>query len=408
MSEALGAGGGGGAGCGGYSQGADHLPPFSSFNEEGEHRLLQDTRLLDISWDYYGADPNRLIEARAENGIAILGQPQYRPWEPAGAGKDAVLRSGFADAKLPSFQSQFQAFPENAPGGESLAPTAVGVSSPGPAPSPATLTPLAPAAFHTLTAVNPRTYALPLAPQYLDERHLLYQPNLTLNFQPQNGLLHQNGTLIQNIPNQTVVHVLKNEPPPFEMKIGNTTIPISQDTKFIPNGLHHSNFQNPITTVLDNSYDIGKTKSNGFPNGTSPTRSDFRKKERRKIRANSLESNGESDGSGMEIGSESSGQVAAVSSTAGAGFKSPMHASGPGSAPTDMDDISSEKQVFSFFFATSQLGYCKISRSDELLNVVRLAMVMFKLHANSLINSISVDRIPMMQCHMYNDYRLFA
>lgn len=346
MSETLGAGGGpGGPGCGGYP--GDHLPPFSSFVDDGEPRLLQDTRLLDISWDYYG-DPNRLIDARTENGIIL--QPQYRPWEPAGAGKDAALRGGFVDAKLPSFQSQFQTFPETPTTGDTqtLAPTAVGVSSPGPAPSPATLTPLAPAAFHTLTAVNPRAYALPLPPQYLDERHLLYQPNLTLNFQPQNGILHQNGTALiaQNIPNQThVVHVLKNEPQPFEMKIGNTTIPISQDAKFIPNGLHHSNFQNPISTVLDNSYDIGKSKMNGFQNGASPTRSDFRKKERRKIRANSLESNGESDGSGMEIGSESSGQVAAVSSTAGPGFKSPMHASGPGSVPNDMDDISSEKQV---------------------------------------------------------------
>lgn len=53
----------------------------------------------------------------------------------------------------------------------------------------------------------------------------------------------------------------------------------------------------------------------------SPPRGiDGRKKERRKIRASSLESSNESDGA-MSV--ESSGQVAAVSSTAG--FKSPMN-----------------------------------------------------------------------------------
>lgn len=330
MSEPLGAGGGGG---GGGFPGGEQAPPFAPFSEDGEPRS-QDARLLDISWDYYER------------------QPQYRPWEPQPAGlgpvlpgKDVALRGGFADSKLPSFQSQFHAFSEPT---SDLAPSAVGVSSPGPAPSPSTLTPLAPATFHPLATVNPRAYALPLAPQYMDERHILYQPNLTLNFQPQNGLLHQNGALLQNISNQTVVHVLKNEQPSFEMKIGNTTIPITQDTKFIPSNLHPSDFQNPIT-LMDNAYD--KSKSDVFQNGTSPTRSDFRKKERRKMRANSLESNGESDGSGMEVGTES-GQVAAVSSTGGAGgagrrLGGSQLPSGPSThtSLSDMDDISSDKQV---------------------------------------------------------------
>lgn len=58
------------------------------------------------------------------------------------------------------------------------------------------------------------------------------------------------------------------------------------------------------------------------------------------MRANSSES----DCSNMEMGSESSGQVAAVSSTAG--FKSPMHGTLPiNTGPMELDDISSEKQV---------------------------------------------------------------
>lgn len=55
----------------------------------------------------------------------------------------------------------------------------------------------------------------------------------------------------------------------------------------------------------------------------SPPRGiDGRKKERRKMRASSMESSNESDGA-MSV--ESSGQVSAVSSTAG--FKSPMNPS---------------------------------------------------------------------------------
>ncbi|XP_075970924.1 ten-Eleven Translocation (TET) family protein isoform X6 [Anticarsia gemmatalis] len=370
---------------------AHHLPPFSSFGDmaENEQRILTaDTRLLDPAWEYY--------ERTGDTVSVIASQPQYRPWESMPItvnSKDAILRAGFSTAleyqpvtlqpitnKLPSFQSQFQTFPETSVIPETGLPSVTPVpvtASPTPSASPSqltqltqlttpsspahlttlaqvaplsttltTLSPVNATTFHTLTAVNARSYPLvpaplqarelPAAQTYIDDRHIqLYQPNIaTINaFPAQNGILHQNGTLlhqngslIQNIQSPTVVHVLKNEP--FDVK--------ALQDKYTPNGLHHTNFQNPM--LIDNGYE---KKTNGFGSGSSPTRSDFRKKERRKMRANSTES----DGSNMEVGSESSGQVAAVSSTAG--FKSPMHGAPPmATGPMELDDISSEKQYY--------------------------------------------------------------
>lgn len=369
-----------------------HLPSFCTFGDmaENEQRILTaDGRLLDPAWEYY--------ERTGDTVSVIASQPQYRPWESMPItvnSKDAILRAGFSSPldyqtvtlqpipnKLPSFQSQFQTFPETTvipeTGLPSVTPVPVTASStPSASPShltqltqlttpssPAhlttlaqvtplsttltTLSPVNASTFHTLTAVNARSYPIVPAPiqareltqtqTYIDDRHIqLYQPNIaTINtFPTQNGILHQNGTLIhqngsiiQNIQSPTVVHVLKNEP--FDIK--------SLQDKYTPNGLHHTTFQNPM--LLDNSYE---KKTNGFGSGCSPTRSDFRKKERRKMRANSSES----DCSNMEVGSESSGQVSAVSSTAG--FKSPLHGAPPmNTGPMELDDISSEKQVSS-------------------------------------------------------------
>nr|XP_049702962.1 DNA N6-methyl adenine demethylase isoform X4 [Helicoverpa armigera] len=366
------------------------LPPFSTFGDmENEQRILTaDTRLLDPAWEYY--------ERTGDTVSVIASQPQYRPWESMPItvhSKDSFLRAGFSAAldyqpvtlqpitnKLPSFQSQFQTFPETSVIPETGLPSVTPVpvtASPTPSASPSqltqltqlttpsspahlttlaqmtplsttltTLSPVNATTFHTLTAVNARSFPIVPAPlqarelapagqAYIDDRHIqLYQPNIaTINAYPtQNGILHQNGTLlhqngslIQNIQSPTVVHVLKNEP--FDVK--------ALQEKYTPNGLHHSNFQNPM--LIDNGYE---KKTNGFGTGSSPTRSDFRKKERRKMRANSTES----DGSNMEVGSESSGQVAAVSSTAG--FKSPMHGAPPmNTGPMEMDDITSEKQT---------------------------------------------------------------
>lgn len=397
--ESLGSGfGSGGVGGAGYSSqpatpsstvqevaSSTGLPPFATFSSEldapvgtfastaGDTRLFHDTRLLDISnWDYYGEGlTGRLLE-RTENGLSIItSQPQYRPWESttkdsSGAFAITTPVTTFADAfaqngvsKLPSFQSQFQSY--NDPSGTNPSETSLTTLT--------NLTPVSPNSsspqsqnlnFHTLSTVNPRNYPLVPAPvqareipsiqqQFLDERHIqMYTPTniTTLNntIHPSNIFSGHNGTIIQGtqlIQSPTVVTVLKPEPNNI-LKL-DSSLAALQDGLKIQN-LHPTQFQNPMSTMLDNGYNSLDKKINGFGMG-SPTRNDFRKKERRKIRASSLESSAtESDGasSNMEM-SENSGQVAAISSTAG--FKSPHgqhgghqgHGNGNGSMELDME-----------------------------------------------------------------------
>ncbi|CAH1183353.1 unnamed protein product [Phaedon cochleariae] len=350
-----------------------NLPPFSTFSSDMDSsgafssvsdRLFSDTRLLDISnWDYY--TEARLLD-RGENGLSIItSQPQYRPWESkpvdASTSSYSVTTNTFADAfaqqngasKLPSFQSQFQAFnePPVATGEPTTLTTLTPVSPNSSSPQGHSLTPLN-SNFHTLSAVNvnPRSYPLVPAPiqareipsiqqQFLDERHIqLYSHppgNITLN-----NTLHptfinnQNGAIIQSnqlISAPTVVTVLKSEP---ELKL------LHQEPIKLQNV---GQFQNSMAQVqTDNGlYGIEK-KMNGI---TSPTRNDFRKKERRKIRASSLESSMDSDGasSNMEIGSENSGQVAAISSTAG--FKTHQMLANGMDMDADISGGSVDKQV---------------------------------------------------------------
>lgn len=343
-----------------------NLPPFSSFGSDIDSsgtfssvsdRLFSDTRLLDISnWDYY--TETRLIE-RGENGLSIItSQPQYRPWESkpvdstsafAGTTQANSFTESFSPqngaSKLPSFQSQFQAFSESGTTSEPTLTTLTNLTpvSPNSASSPQsqTLTTLN-SSFHTLSAVNPRSYPLVPAPiqareipsiqqQFLDERHIqLYShptANLTLNntihsasiFPAQNGALIQNSQIISS---PTVVTVLKSEP---DLKLGGSLTALHHSepsTLKLQNvALHPTQFQNPMAALNSDSglYNGIEKKINGAGILTSPTRNDFRKKERRKMRANSLESSAESDGasSNMDLGSENSGQVAAVSSTDG-------------------------------------------------------------------------------------------
>lgn len=355
------------------------LPPFATFSSEldtpvgsftstGDGRLFTDTRLLDISnWDYYGEGlTGRLLE-RTENGLSIItSQPQYRPWESTtkdSSGAFAVTTpvTTFADAfaqngvsKLPSFQSQFQSY--NDPNGTETSLTTLTNLTPV---SPTSSSPQQNLNFHTLSTVNPRNYPLVPAPvqareipsiqqQFLDERHIqMYTPTnittLSNTIHPSNIFPGHNGTttIIQGtqlIQSPTVVTVLKPEPNNL-LKL-DSNITALQDGLKIQN-LHPTQFQNPMSTILDNGYNGLDKKINGFGMG-SPTRNDFRKKERRKMRASSLESSAtESDGasSNMEMG-ENSGQVAAISSTAG--FKSPhgqnVHqGSGNGQMEVDME-----------------------------------------------------------------------
>lgn len=235
-------------------------------------------------------------------------------------------------SKLPSFQSQFHSYgdssmipdpslPQVTPVPVPISPNSAAHASPAHGqltqltpinPLQNGLSPLGNPSFHTLTPIhNTRPYPLVPAPiqardipvinqQYMDERHIqLYQPMPT-GYAPQN-----------------TITVVKSEPSSYELK----------------NGLHHSSFQNPM---MDNGFQ-GKVEK-----AQSPVRqNDARKKDRRKIRASSLESSVDSENSAMDIGEGNSGQVAAVSSTAS--FKSPMSAAGI----TD-EDTNGEKQVSIF------------------------------------------------------------
>ncbi|KAK9869842.1 hypothetical protein WA026_003567 [Henosepilachna vigintioctopunctata] len=328
-----------------------NLPPFSTFSADmdsnggfpgGSDRLFNDARLLDISnWDYY--TETRLLE-RGENGLSIIAsQPQYRPWESKPVDSTSAFApttqvNTFADAfaqqngasKLPSFQSQFQAFNDPATTSEPTLTTLTNLTpvSPNSSPGNHSLTTLN-SNFHTLSAVNPRSYPLVPAPiqareipsiqqQFLDERHIQLYSHPTTNLTALNTSIFpsQNGAIIQNsqiISSPTVVTVFKSSEPDLKL----TTL---QDSglKLQNVTLHPTQFQNPVPNIDNGIYNGLDKKINGI-GMNSPTRNDFRKKERRKMRASSLESSTESDGasSNMDIGSENSGQVAAISSTAG-------------------------------------------------------------------------------------------
>lgn len=325
--------------------GESGLPAFTTF---------QATE-LETSWDYY----ERVSHQNAE----LSGQANNytRPWEMESKEHQQLQRSFEPFPKLPSFQSQFHSFADNnlvaepsLPAQVTAVPVPISPSTGSPSGgsltqltqlTPSPLTNLQPALatiptsnFHTLAAINVQARNYPLVPapiqardipsiqqQYIDERHIqLYQPMTT-----QTTFHHP----APPPPHQGIVTVLKNEQVSFDLK----------------NASHHASFQN---TSLDNGSfmdssimatpKISNNKSmNGTP--TSHIAKETRKKERRKIRASSLESSTESDASSaMEIEGSSGnpGQVAAVSSTDN--FKSPLHMDNG-----DHSNTNSEKQVSS-------------------------------------------------------------
>lgn len=275
------------------------LPPFSSFSAaDVAEGLGAETRLLDISgWEYYGEGLTGRLLDRGDGFPMIIPQAQYRPWESKDNGsQDGVKHNsdsypGSPNNKLPSFQSQFNAFPQES-NGETVTLTTLTSGPPSPSNSSSGLP-----SFHTLSTVNPRGYPLVPAPvqareipaiqqQFLDERHIhLFQSPPGQYPHPQ---YHQP-------PQQTaLLTVVKSEP----VLVAAVPPPVIYQTS--PHDLEGRN----------------------SPGGLL----DSRKKERRKVRASSLESSTESDGVGSSS-VESSGQVAAVSSTAG--FKSPLMSGHP-------------------------------------------------------------------------------
>lgn len=102
-----------------------------------------------------------------------------------------------------------------------------------------------------------------------------------------------------------------------------------------PGGPHTPHTTQPHTPTPSTTTQIKVEKVLNSP----IARVDARKKERRKNRTNSLESNAESEASAMDVDPSNPGQVDAVSSTAN--FKSPLSALGMG----DSNDTSGDKQV---------------------------------------------------------------
>lgn len=296
-----------------------HLPPFSSFAADGSsmdtstalgslqaHEFSIGAGFNVAPWEYYEGLTGRLIDARGE---VVLASHLSRPWE----SKSAMLAAAAAAEGLPSFASQFSGPTE--PGS-----TNVGTGQPN-EPQLTTLTPLSPASmshsppvslpsFHTLGAAlpapqpqraGPLGYPLVPAPvqarelpslqqQLVDERHiqLLGASPVSQGFAPPMQPTGPPPPQVQPSPHQPPPHhtmLIKQEYPPLTV--------VKQEYP----QLHHANFQNPMSTVLD------------CPSPTSRPGGDGRKKERRKARAGSLDSE---EGPGA---AENSGQVAAVSST---------------------------------------------------------------------------------------------
>lgn len=140
----------------------------------------------------------------------------------------------------------------------------------------------------------------------------------------------------------------------------------------IKNSLHQASFQSsPVSNSFVDSPRVTTPKTNNKNglNGTpmSHTHKETRKKEKRKIRASSLESSTESDASSaMDIdgngNSGNPGQVAAVSSTDN--FKSPTH-------NTDNGDhtITSEKQVRGYLIEIFQYTVFKTLNHSNILPI---------------------------------------
>lgn len=314
------------------------LPAFTTFQTS------------DFYEDYY----DRAASQQNAADMAAQANNYTRPWEMESKEQQQQqqqhLQRGFEPfPKLPSFQSQFHTFTDGnlasepslptqvtavpvpispssgSPSGGSLTQLTQLTASPLTALQP-TITTLPASNFHTLATINvqpSRNYPLVPAPiqardipsiqqQYIDERHIqLYQPITTT------ATFHHPAPVQSH---QSIVTVLKNE------HINNF------DLKHI--SPHQTSFQNsPMDTsgfIESTNLSAQKMSNKKSMNGTPTSHAKgTRKKERRKLRASSLESSTESDASSaMDIDGNSSGnpgQVAAVSSTDN--FKSPMHTS---------------------------------------------------------------------------------
>lgn len=285
-------------------------------------------RMVDFPpWNYFEEGlSGRLIETTRGDGLSMLiPQTQYRPWEnkPIDAMTQETFTktydySGSPANKLPSFQSQFNAFPPEH-NGETISLTTL---------TPAPLSPTSNnsglPSFATLStvAVNPRGYPLVPPPmqareiphiqqQFLDERHIQLFPS------PQqiNNAQYPSINITSGNPPGIQGHFVTHHQSPQQATL--LTVVKTEPVAIVTTQLHQQPHIYPNSTILDHD-SIKVEENSSSPRGLQ----DSRKKERRKpSRASSIENSVESDGVGSSS-VESSGQVAAISSTAS--FKSPL------------------------------------------------------------------------------------
>jgi hypothetical protein len=323
------------------------LPPFSSFTATELVTEGLSTRLgpegygteiwsanrgefpgcFPNNWAFYEEGLSSRLVDRGDGVPMLVPQTQYtRPWESKPI--EAIAQDGFTKtceypgspgSKLPSFQSQFNSFPEQ--NGETVSLTTLTPAPPSPTANNSGLP-----SFHTLSTVtvNPRNYPLVPAPvqareiphiqqQFMEERHIqLFQSATALN--NVNAQYQQLGIAPVHPPGIIQSNFVTHPQPSQQATL--LTVVKSEPVAIVTTQLHQQPniYQNANSGLEQESVKIEE-------NSSSPRTVDSRKKERRKPRASSIETSGESDGVGNSS-VESSGQVAAISSTAS--FKSPL------------------------------------------------------------------------------------
>ncbi|KAK7601566.1 hypothetical protein V9T40_009007 [Parthenolecanium corni] len=328
---------GGGADPNSKSTSSSSLPPFSTFTVA---ESVSEGLGLRLGPDAFGQEPysrfefhtyneeglpTRLLE-RPDNIHLLIPQPQYRPWEskpmdsttittPDGyPAKMYEYSSSQIPSKLPSLGTQFSVFPvdANGIGSDTISLTTL---------TPASLSPPNNSSSLPGFPVINRSYPLVPVPtppvQFLDDRSMQLFPSPTLsNVQYQqlgsSGITQGNFvTHSQPSHKATLVTVVNQEP----------GIPFVTPPQPIYHIQNHG--------MLEHETSIKAEDSSVSPSPRNVL--DSRKKERRKPRTSStpLEAAIESDGVGSSS-VESSGQVAAISSTANFNKRSLMQQQGMG------------------------------------------------------------------------------
>lgn len=321
---------GGGADLNTKSTSSSGLPPFSTFTAV---ETASEGLGLRLGPDAFGQEhysrfdfhtyneeglPTRLLD-RSDNIHLLIPQPQYRPWEskpmdpatittPDGYTAKMYEYSGSQiPSKLPSFGTQFSAFPVES-NGTGIGGDTISLTTLTPAPlSPPTNSSSLPG----FPAIN-RSYPLVPVPtppvQFLDDRsmQLFSSPTLSNAQYQQLGspsIIQGNFVTHSQPSHKATLVTVVNEPVTFVTQLSH---PPQQQPQPIYHTANHA--------MLEHETAIKVEESSASPSPRNTHNS--RKKERRKREPTTpLEAAIESDGVGSSS-VESSGQVAAISSTA--------------------------------------------------------------------------------------------